>query len=258
MKKQGYFSHDSNARSDEKILNLRMALGAEGYGIYFMLLERMREDPDYMSIKDYNMLAFDFRVDAAKVKRVVEEFGLFTFTDDGKRFYSKSFNQRMNAKDVQKNSISEARRKAAQARWAKAKTSTESDDECICIANAQKNDANSCQVKESKVKEREVKGSKGEQRQFAFKLSNELSAAFTHLTGVSNLSQGHKQRLTELASKYTEDWIIDAFGIAEKRGIRRLAYAEGILKDWAVNGKEPNVNPAQASHKKDWSKVTGW
>lgn len=74
-----YFSHDSNARNSDKIIPLRMKMGAEGYGIYFMLLERLREEPDYTSIKDYNMLAFDLRVDTAKLKAVVESFGLIFF-----------------------------------------------------------------------------------------------------------------------------------------------------------------------------------
>jgi len=97
--KTNYFSHDANARNDSKIVRLRMRHGAAGYGVYFMILERLREDAQYMSVKDYEMIAFDFRVDAALVKSVVEDFGLFAFTDDGERFYSDSFNVRMSAKD---------------------------------------------------------------------------------------------------------------------------------------------------------------
>lgn len=95
VKSTNYFSHDSNARNDEKLVRLRMRHGAAGYGVYFMLLERLREEAEYMSAKDYNMIAFDLRVDAAIVKSVVEDFGLFTFTDDGKCFYSESFTRRM-------------------------------------------------------------------------------------------------------------------------------------------------------------------
>ena len=95
QRKTNYFPHDSNARNDEKVIRLRMKHGAAGYGIYFMILERLREEADYMSAKDYNMIAFDLRVDAAIVKSVVEDFGLFTFTDDGKCFYSDSFARRM-------------------------------------------------------------------------------------------------------------------------------------------------------------------
>jgi len=97
MNKQAYyFSHDSNARNDEKILAVRMRHKAEGYAIYFMILERLREDANGMSIKDYNVLAFDFRVQASKVKSIVEDFGLFDFTEDGKFFYSKRLKNNMN------------------------------------------------------------------------------------------------------------------------------------------------------------------
>ena len=93
---KSYFSHDSNARNNAKLLNVRMRHGAAGYGIYFMILERMRENKNYMCVKDYNMIAFDLRVASDVVKSIVEEFGLFTFTDDGKCFYSESFTRRMN------------------------------------------------------------------------------------------------------------------------------------------------------------------
>ena len=49
-----YFSHDYNARNDEKMIAVRMKHGAEGYGIFFMILEKMRESENYMCIKDYN------------------------------------------------------------------------------------------------------------------------------------------------------------------------------------------------------------
>lgn len=39
-----YFSHDYNARNDEKILELRVKYGAEGYGLFWMLVETMAEN----------------------------------------------------------------------------------------------------------------------------------------------------------------------------------------------------------------------
>ena len=111
--KTTYFSHDCNARNDGKVIPLRIRHGAAGYGVYFMILERLRSENDYMSIKDYNILAFDFRVDASLVKSVVEDFGLFVFTDDGKYFYSESFTKRMSNLDEAR----ERRSKAAAQRW---------------------------------------------------------------------------------------------------------------------------------------------
>lgn len=119
IKSTNYFSHDSNARNDEKLVRLRMKQGAAGYGVYFMILERLREEADYMSAKDYNMIAFDLRVDAAIVKSVVEDFGLFTFTDDGKCFYSESFTRRMDIKDTLLRQRSEGGKIGMKNRWKK-------------------------------------------------------------------------------------------------------------------------------------------
>lgn len=134
-----YFSHDSNARNSDKLIPLRASMGVEGYGIYFMLLERLREEPDYMSVKDYNMLAFDFRVDSAKVKSVVENFGLFAFTEDGKCFYSEGFTRRMSVKDNK----SEKARLSALSRW----------DKCERNANAMRTHEKVDAIKVKKSKE---------------------------------------------------------------------------------------------------------
>lgn len=39
-----YFQHDYNARNDDKILELRSKFGAEGYGIFWMIIETMAEN----------------------------------------------------------------------------------------------------------------------------------------------------------------------------------------------------------------------
>ncbi len=116
-KQRNYFSHDSNARNSERLIRLRMRHGAAGYGVYFMIIERLREEEDYMSVKDYNVIAFDLRVDASMVKSVVEEFGLFVFTDDGKYFYSESLSKRMLIMDNQKRRKSEGGKTAMRNRW---------------------------------------------------------------------------------------------------------------------------------------------
>lgn len=125
QKVTNYFSHDSNARNDEKVVRLRMKLGAAGYGVYFMILERLREEANYASTKDYNMIAFDLRVDAAIVKSVVEDFGLFTFTEDGKCFYSESFTRRMDIKDTLRSKRSDAGKVGMKKRWTRKEQAAE-------------------------------------------------------------------------------------------------------------------------------------
>ena len=168
MDKQGnktnYFSHDSNARNSDKLIRLRMRHKAAGYGVYFMILERLREEPNYMSVKDYNMIAFDLREDASLIKSVVEDFGLFVFTEDGKYFYSESFNRRMAVKDEKARKQAEAGRKAMQRRWGKngGKVTEDSngnpsesvtnlgENDNLLITNLGENDNKKSKVKESK------------------------------------------------------------------------------------------------------------
>jgi uncharacterized protein YdaU (DUF1376 family) len=161
MKKTNYFSHDSNARNDEKILAVRMKYGAEGYGIYFMILERLRDSDGYMSIKDYNMLAFDFRVSAEKVKSIVEDFGLFVFTEDSKHFYSESFLQRMKLKDEK----SLKARESANQRWRK-KTEEQKEMRTQCERIKNECERNASKVKKSKVNNKEKEKEKEKPKRF--------------------------------------------------------------------------------------------
>lgn len=95
-----YFSHDSNARNDPKLIKLRMDLGMEGYGIYFCLLEILREAKDHKvllkkneNLLDTSVLAYDIRADEKKIQEVISDYDLFTVEDDC--FYSKSLMERM-------------------------------------------------------------------------------------------------------------------------------------------------------------------
>ncbi|MFW3588028.1 Lin1244/Lin1753 domain-containing protein [Vagococcus fluvialis] len=147
-----YFSHDSNARNSDKLLPVRMKYGAEGYGIYFMLLERLRDESEYMSVKDYNMIAFDLRVDAGKIKSIIEDFGLFVFTECGEYFYSEGFMKRMEIKDAKSKKRSEAGKKGAKKRWGSQNDESDKGNNSNAIAMSSKNIAS--KEKESKVKQR--------------------------------------------------------------------------------------------------------
>lgn len=79
MKKDAYyFSHFSNARHDRKIKRLRKELGIEGYGIYFMLLEVLREQFEFKyPLEDIDLLSEEFGTSEAKLKTVIANYGLF-------------------------------------------------------------------------------------------------------------------------------------------------------------------------------------
>ena len=60
-----------------------MRYGTEGYGVYFAIIERLQESKDYIHVKDYSIISFDLRVKNEIIKAVIEDFGLFDWTEDG-------------------------------------------------------------------------------------------------------------------------------------------------------------------------------
>jgi hypothetical protein len=85
-----YFPHFCNARHDRKIRRLRKELGVEGYGIYFMLLEILREQQDMMyPLEDIDLLAEEFGVSEAKVRTTICNYQLFEVDHDEKFFSPK-------------------------------------------------------------------------------------------------------------------------------------------------------------------------
>jgi hypothetical protein len=90
QKEAFYFPHFSNARHDRKIRRLRKELGIEGYGIYFMLLETLRDQHDFMyPLADCDLLAEEFGTSDAKIKTVICNYELFDIEEDGKFFSPK-------------------------------------------------------------------------------------------------------------------------------------------------------------------------
>jgi len=108
-----YFSHDANARHNEKIIALRMKYDWKGYGLYWAIIEKLREGKCYKLSMDYNIIAYDLRCDSAEIKSIIEDFGLFAFTENGECFYSESLCERMAIKEVK----SEKARIAANKKW---------------------------------------------------------------------------------------------------------------------------------------------
>jgi|GEM_PF-4097882 len=108
-----YFIHDSNARNDEDILAMRMRLGWEGYGLFWAIIEKLRDASDYELSTDYNLIAYDLRTDAKTIKGLVEDFPMFTVSDDRKSFFSDRLKRDMQTKDEK----SQKARESIKKRW---------------------------------------------------------------------------------------------------------------------------------------------
>jgi len=147
MKKDAYyFPHFCNARHDRKMKRLIKELGIEGYGIYFMLLEVLREQQDFkFPLKDIDLLADEFGTSEAKIKTVISAYELFQF-DEENQFFSLRFIYYLQPY-LEK---TENARNAANIRWSKMKDAN---------ALQEHSDSNTyvMQGKERKVKESKVK-----------------------------------------------------------------------------------------------------
>lgn len=116
MKDSFYFPHDYNAANDQKILRLRSKFNnAEGYGIYFMILEAMAQEADgVLDLDCMAQLSLSYGLAIEQLKIVLNycvDVGLFI--QDTKGIYS----QRMIEHKLFRKERSESGKKGASSRW---------------------------------------------------------------------------------------------------------------------------------------------
>lgn len=150
MKDAYYFSHDSNAHKDPKILRLRAKHGWAGYGIFWAIIETLREQEGYKwESNDKHLLSYSFGNGDGEINEVIDtclEIGLLVLNDDG-YIHSESLTKRMKKKEE----VSEKRRQAG-------KKGGSSNTK----ANAKQTESNKRKEKESKEKKKESKLNKKE------------------------------------------------------------------------------------------------
>ena len=104
-----YFSHDSNSQDDPKCMILIDQLGMEGYGIFWALIEKLRNETDYrLPIALTGSYAKRWGTSKEKVETVIKNYELFTVDDT--HFFSERLCRSMQKK-------TESARNAANLRW---------------------------------------------------------------------------------------------------------------------------------------------
>ena len=89
-----YFSHDANARNDIKIMGLRRKLGWEAYGLYWALIEILREQPEYkLTINSIEDIAYELHSNGEVISALVNDYSLFEV--EGEFFYSARLSRSM-------------------------------------------------------------------------------------------------------------------------------------------------------------------
>ena len=138
-----YFSHDYNARTDEKIKLLIRKHGLRGYGIFWAIVEDLYNNANALRM-DCEGIAFELREDIETIKSVIQDFDLFQIKDN--YFGSLSVQERLN----KRLSKSAKARESVTKRWEKYK-----EDTNVLRAYEERNT-----IKESIVKENKEKDSK--------------------------------------------------------------------------------------------------
>lgn len=277
---RSYFSHDSNARNSDKLMKVRMKLGAEGYGIFFMLIERLREEEGYKSTIDYDALAFDLRVEPEKVKQVVENYDLFKFTEDGKYFYSDSFNERMEMMDVRAQQRKSKAKKAAEARWNKQSEDTSNAQalpkQCSSNAQALLNHAN--KIKLNKIKLNKTKLNKNKvvvsETNETKNLADEPATTTEQkqISDVLNFYENHFGMISDYIRQSILEWCNDlnpelvkrALEISVEDNVLKFRYANAIMVDWDKKGIDTlekalaEGNARQKSKQNNYNKPSGY
>ena len=155
MKRQ-YFTHDVGAANDYKIIKLRSKLGAEGYGLYWLLVELLYQNNNALPY-ECDSIAFALQSQCDKIESVIRDFGLFEIVDNV--VTCPSITRRLN----EINERSEKAKMSAEARWNKSEKannqadSTTKEGQCDRNATAMQTQCDSNAInKINKIKENKI------------------------------------------------------------------------------------------------------
>lgn len=204
MKDAYYFPHDSNAQNDEKILLLRSKWGFEGIGLYWCIVERLRDCKNYKyssSAKAGLALGLNYPLEKLEVfLNTCIEIGLLT--EEGGHFFSKSLINRMSKVDEIRNKLREAGRKGGLASQAQAALKP----------------CSSIKEKESKVNKRKEK-----------KIKENISIIISDLNSILNTSYKPNTPKTQelIIARMKEGAILDDFKTVHRK----------MAKAWGTDNK---------------------
>lgn len=128
-KDKSFFSHDSATRRDPRIKRMLKKYGRDGYSIFFMLLEDMREAEDYkLLFENIDVYAYDYlQIQEEWLRNFIDDcIKIFKlFESDEKYFYSSSFLRRMGFMEEKKKKKSVAGKLGAKKKHEKQVKKTE-------------------------------------------------------------------------------------------------------------------------------------
>lgn len=212
-----YFSHDSNAHKDPKILKLRAKFGWEGYGIYWAIIETLRDQTDYKWLaSDKQLLSFCFANGDEVINQVLDEcLSIGLLVKEGDFIHSESLSRRMKMKEE----ISEKRR-AAGRKGGSSKSK----------ANAKQNTSN----KRKEIKE--IKESKEKKVNVVEEKTTASPAIIFWENNIGSISPAIAEKIIDWEKDIPSEVISIAIEQAVINEARNWSYINKILVEWNKKG----------------------
>lgn len=242
-----YFSHDSNAKDDPKCMLLIEELQLEGYGIYWVLIETLREQENFKyPLKMIPVLARKFLTTKEKMLTVINNYELFVI-ENGEFFYSESLNRRMGIMNNKREQARLAGKKSGEARRLKALKYEEKKETSSTDAERQFNECSTDaeQLKESKLKEKKEKINKNEIKE---NKEEESKLYFESDDKTLNLTVSQKEKLLKNKEDMDIDYYIErivAYNETKPKSKKYkslyLTLGDWIRRDIENNGKYVKV-----------------
>lgn len=242
-----YFPHDANANGDPKCVLLIEQLGMEGYGIFWVLVETLRNQPDYSyPLMLVPALARRYNTTGEKMKAVITGYGLFQIREDD-FFYSDSLNRRMEIMEEKREKHKKAGLKSAEKRG------------LLSVSN----DVGATLERRSTIKEKE--SIKKESTVDDIQPQKNVPAPADEFQIFRTWEQDFgftlpRSSFDELASWHEQDGIeieviCEAIKIAAGEGKRSLKFVKGILENWRTAGVK-NLDGAK-NYQAEWKAKKG-
>ncbi len=239
-----YFPHDSNAKDDPKCVLVIDQMGPEGYGIYWILVETLRDQPGYQyPMNLLPALARRYNTTAEKVITVVKSYGLFTIEDD-KIFFSESLIKRMIPLEDKKATA----KKAAQIRWEKYKSNADAmQTHSECNAEAMP-----IRREESRIEESKGKESKGEENNKSEKPKRFIPPTLSEVQDYIS-SNSYSVNPEAFINHYTSNgWMVGKNKMKDWKAAVRTWHQKNDQKKSEFPQATPTVTNVETS-KKDYS-----
>lgn len=224
-----YFSHDSNAITDTKILNMRSDYGMEGYGLFWAIIEMLRNEENYKlecskntyrAVKTLTNTTIDVE---QYINDCISDYQLFK--EEEGFFYSNSLMRRMQEKDNKKRINQENGKLGGRPK----KTETKPNG---FESETQKN--------QNKLKENKIKENK--EKEITTTIVDDSCG--DDLQKIVDFYENNIGTITpfgfEILSSYAEEMSIDLVILAMKKAVeankKSIQYIKGILNNWNKKG----------------------